>query len=226
MAVVITQVGAQIGVGKYIRASIYTWNLNQLGILNFSCWCESSVGGGVSAGQAASAFQTLFGPLLQPGLTLGTKLLGTKVSFYAPNNHLGSGIATDTIVGTSGPDALPTQTRGLISMSTGMAGQAFRGRMYPPFPAVTNSAPITGLPNAAYVAQLQLIANQLVLGFPLVSGGLTSNLFTVVFHRKAGKGGIPAAQTGDLVISAVAKPLFATQRRSGDEGRINPPIIS
>ncbi len=136
----------------------------------------------------------------------------TFAEFSNGNNGTGSGAATQ----------VPTQVCGLIKAQTAKAGRQFRGRIYIPFLG-TGSVGANGNPTAPYVTALQNLAAAVYpSSYGIIAGGNGFTMIPVIFHNK-GYGKPPTNLKGtDDVVSVVASPLFATQRRRGNYGRSNP----
>lgn len=113
-------------------------------------------------------------------------------------------------------DILPRQSSGLISFATNLAGPSYRGRAYAPFPSEASNDP-GGVPSAAYIGALQNLANVLV-GVMVVNGPNGAQLSPILWHR-----GAPAQPSFTAVTSTTVRSKWATQRRRGDFGRLNPP---
>lgn len=225
MAVTTTQPGGFVVSLDVVRLSLYTWWQGQLGMNDISYYVVSITGGTIRYGDIANWFATNFDPSYQVVLGLGVQILGWKCSSLKITPPPLPGIATDTLLGTGSTLALPTQDRGLVSFQTSVAGRAYRGRIYIPFPSRV-FLDVDSTPTAAYVTNIQGLANTLISTQNVVAGPTTAQLEPVIWHRKAGKAGVPAAKTFDFVIGANARKAWATQRKSGDLGRLNTPIIS
>lgn len=124
--------------------------------------------------------------------------------------------------GTFGTAMLPSQAAGLISFQTAVAGRAYRGRTYIGFPSTSAITSPNQGPNPTYLSSLAQWASD-ILNFNSSSdgGGNSCDCELVIYHRKAGKGGMPPAHSADMVIQGIAKPNWATQRRRGMLGRQN-----
>lgn len=123
-------------------------------------------------------------------------------------------ISTPKVAGTSSSDTLPTQVRPLVSMHTAKSGRAWRGRLYGATPSVlfadANGAPLPQL-GTAWLAALD------VWRAGSVVGGTTWSM--VLPHRK--KPDPAPLIPPDLVTILEFQDRFATQRRSGQYGRLN-----
>lgn len=126
-------------------------------------------------------------------VSAGTPLAATEELFITSG---GGG----TITG----DALPSQTTGVITLRTGQAGRARRGRVYVMGPSESHSTS-TGQPSSTYVTLLVTLGdffNAIVNDF---GSGSSTNMVPVVwsFH------------TGDYadILSIVARNKWGTQRK-------------
>ena len=187
----------------------------QLG-LNLRHYQVTAVGGqGVTLGQIATNVGTVIGPLYQAVMGGGASYQGclARIVGIGP----ASPPAWDTI-GTGpgiGPgDLLGKQLAGLISWYTAFSGRGNHGRTYVPFPSEGNNDP-GGVPSAAYVSGITNIANA---WFSVRSVGAidTSTLTPVLFHRAQG--------SSTPLLGLAVRSLWATQRRRGDFGRVNPVV--
>jgi hypothetical protein len=136
--------------------------------------------------------------------------LGIPIVFAAVSSVTGAG------PGTGGAIALPRQTAGLTHWSTHLAGRAYRGRTYWPFPATAHDTG-DGTPTTAYVTAINAIASGLV-AITGISGSGTAGCNFVINHRK-NKAGIIPPQT--FIISGTSEAKWGTQRRRGSFGRPN-----
>jgi hypothetical protein len=120
------------------------------------------------------------------------------------NASAGAGLLDNTL--------LPTQVSLVCTKRTGLAGRAFRGRFYLPFPPV-NAVTANGGVATAYATAVSPLFNDLrtVLNVPL--GGAATTLFPVVWHR--------AAHTYTPILTVHSNAEWGNQRRRGDYGRIN-----
>jgi len=195
--------------------------------------------------KAIAAFQYSNGQVEEFGIHYQIAAAGTGDSRMAVLNYMSTGVSTyllpyvpatahfygqelsavktvaptspavlyDGTAGGSASNMLPTQTRGLISWKTQFAGRAYRGRTYLPSTTIAYSTPV-GKPLLAALTSWQGWATYM-LG-PILSGGTT--WVPGVYHRTPTAG---ISSIFDQFTSAVVGPSFATQRRSGDYGRVN-----
>lgn len=111
-------------------------------------------------------------------------------------------------------DILPSQTSGVVSLRTALAGRRFRGRAFIPFPAeVSNDA--AGVPNGAYQINLGLIMNALIASRNVNVGLGSVGLVPVIYRR--------IAHTSTDIQTGIARTIWGTQRRRGSFGAANIP---
>lgn len=109
---------------------------------------------------------------------------------------------------------LPSQVRPLVQWKTALAGRAYRGRMFGFTPDTANQN-ANEHPTVFNSASWDALAARFVTGF--VELGTTWTL--VLWHRlRPPKPFIPPTP----VVVGDATKRWATQRRSGDYGRLNP----
>lgn len=218
MAIVTEQDGGYINTGNVLRANLWMALQNQVGICGCAFACTGDTGFGITAGEFANVIQTATDPKQQLLLNTTTLILGCKTTFLPPGQINKAGIASSTSVGSLSAVPLPTQDTGIVSLNTLKSGRAYRGRFYFPFPLVSQLDATDSTPTAAYVTALKNLADALVKTWNVVGAGGTATLVPTIYHR--------ANQTNDQIIGYVAKKLWATQRRRGDYGRLNSPIIT
>jgi len=218
MAIVIVQAGGDIAVDQIVHTTFYTWTQGQYGLFGISHRINT-VSFGMNCGDYAEAMQTLFQPLFQPLIANPVKLLGARVGIQLPVNNYAAGVATSTSVGSGGANQVVLQQSGLVSFRSAVRGPAGRGRAYIPFPSTQALTAITGQPEAAYVSDLQVLANDMSASQNITapSAGLNANISPVIFHRDF--------NTSTDIVTGIASDRWATQRRRGDFGRQNPDVI-
>jgi hypothetical protein len=111
-------------------------------------------------------------------------------------------------------EALPGQLAGLIRLKTDFAGPRYRGRLYFPFPSELASE-TTGIPTAAYVTGLQLLANDLNLVRD-IGNATNGGIFVPTIWSKKFK------TTADVRYVSVPQ-RWATMRSRGNFGDPNAP---
>jgi hypothetical protein len=176
--------------------------------------CQLS-GGGDSRAGLATAWDTAFQVNLKPQLAPESTYYGVQVSIvkaalvFIPYN------LTINIPGTSALHTGPTQVRSLISLKTAMSGRNYRGRMFV-MSTTQNNITVAGHPPAGWLTDVGTYATAVVAN--IVTAGTT--WIPCIYHRTPTG---PISRTFTPVTSAVVSNLWATQRRSGDFGRLNGP---
>lgn len=131
-----------------------------------------------------------------------------KSAIVFSNTHAG--------VGTGSADLLPTQTCGVGSFQTNLAGAKNRGRLYIAFPSVGDQTG-SGVPTSGYVASALTLIQTLAAGIAVVGTG-TATMVRVILHGKD-KSGVVDAPTP--VQHSTMDVIWGTQRRRGAFGRQN-----
>jgi len=197
-----------------IRAGVTCYNqpLEQVGLMVHFYRVAGISGTGTDLGTLAALIDTNLGPPILALLTTGSTYRGVRATVIDPLPPSAAAISTDG----SGPglvagDTLPTQVSGIITLVTNLGGRAYRGRKYMPFPGEADNDP-GAVPSAAYQAALTALAPKFTA--TLTSAGANNvTLLPILWHRKT--------RTYTDLQGAVAKPLWATQRRRGMFGRKN-----
>lgn len=177
----------------------------------------SETPGAVSSLDIADSLSQAFAPLYQACLADRAQYRGCGVRKIRPIpveaevlSALGQG--PGLVVG----EALPRQICGLISFRTNSTDVARRGRLYVPFPSeVDNEA--SAFPGVQYQANLTILGTTMAA---LAFAGAPGQETTLAPHIKAG-----ATDNSHLITGFIVRPLWATQRRRGDFGAINPPPV-
>lgn len=162
-------------------------------------------------------FDNALAPLYKTLLNANAHYRGVSLSrvFPAPRTKPVVRVVNDG-PGVVAGDLLPSQVCGIISATTDFAGPKYRGRAYIPFPGEVDNL-VGAVPTATYVASAQLLANKVFgqwLGIGLVAGVNDVTLDPVIFHR--------TGATSDLITGSKSKAAWATQRKRGAYGRLNP----
>lgn len=122
---------------------------------------------------------------------------------------------TEAGPGTVAAAPLPLQVTGMVTLRTGLAGRANRGRIYVPFPTIdTYDADADPSPLPAYVALLNTLGSFFVGPNTITSPENPAEEWEIEWGL--GVGGAFRAFT-----SKVARAKYATQRRRGNYGRYN-----
>lgn len=153
-------------------------------------------------------------PLIKPLLATVASYRGVSVrkvspvGIYLPQISNGNAGA-----GTGSGSPLPTQVRALLSWGTARAGRSYRGRSYIPFIASGFNGS-QGHPTGAFAILMLLVGASYAAGYTVSVGGRTATVIPVIYSKKLNE----ATQ----IVSYLSPLLWATQRRSGDRGRLNP----
>ena len=142
----------------------------------------------------------------------GVEVRVVSVTIPAIIQKVIAGAGPGTFLGT----AMGAQVSGIISWLTALAGPAFRGRTYFPFPSI-NAITAAGIPIAGYLAVLALIANAFFTFNAVSVSGRTANLLQVLWHRKT--------KTFSYMTASTTNDKFATQKRRGNYGKNRQPPI-
>lgn len=175
------------------------------------------VGGPVGTLAVATRFATLFNAAYKALLSSSANFLGVVAQKIRPlpmtvalSNNTGAGVGEAT------GDLLPKQVAGIITIKTALAGRRFRGRLYVPFPAEVDST-VAAAPTGSYITRLGTLAFALLANVVVTDMTFSETMNPIVFSRKF--------ELFTPVVDFVAKGVWATQRRRGDFGRLNPPIL-
>lgn len=166
----------------------------------------------VNAGLLAAGLVAALAPLLANA----AKVLGTSIKLVPNPDRLAvSYDTTNSIDGSGGAVALPTQTAGLIRFTSPIMGKHGEGRNYLPFPPAAKSE-LHGVPTSAYKTELAAVAS--ILGNGITVLDVPGNPGTIVptLRPTPGVPPDPATITGHVTLGA-----WATQRRRGAFGRLN-----
>jgi hypothetical protein len=215
MAVNKVQDSALLVIDADYRVSWYTWCQNQWGI-NDVAYAIDAVVGDPTMGDLAESFQSLTTANQQLWLPTQVSILGVRVTMLtgAPPRPI-AGVAVCTDVGTLTGPPVPTQSTGIISCQTALAGRKYRGRVFTPFvaPAFIGT---DGLPTASYKTLVGTYGDYLYGSpttlIPTAGGSIT--VHPVLWHR-ATSGSTP-------IIGRQVRPYWGTMRKRGDLGRTNP----
>jgi hypothetical protein len=212
------QVGEPVKVRLWCRDSA-----EQQASVNTWYYLVTAVGSTPATDQdAANQLDTFLAPLMKALLSTTAEYRGIQVQILNSVPPFAAFLQSASANSNAGPGtvaggALPTQTAGLLSFQTNLAGRAFRGRFYIPFPGVNDSG-AGGSPTAAYgVKQANLLA-VIDSTAVIVSGGSSATLTRVLLHKKNKAGGTPAPTP---VTAASFSANWATQRKRGNFGRRN-----
>jgi hypothetical protein len=194
----------------------------QRGLIRRYYQVANVTGTGPTDAEIGIRFDTAFPPLLKALMATVGIYKGVKIAKVFPGlRQRGFVNTTSTGAGTVVGDLLPTQVRGIVTLRTAQAGPGFRGRAYMPFPCEADNSPL-GVPIAGYVTRLTTLGAQLILTQAAVgAAGNQCNLVPIIWHLPKDTPNLPINRQPFPLIEAVARTRWATQRRSGEYGRIN-----
>lgn len=225
----IAQAGGVPIVGDWYNAAFYNWCNSQLGMTNIKFRVQSITGGGTSPtlGDIAKVLQDSWETNYPPMTGAETVLLGTKVNSLKPAIAQLPGVAASAVGIGLGAGNLPLQISGIVSLQTALAGRAYRGRMYIPFPDAVYDTPLLHFPTPAYTAFCATLVNDILALTTAVAagGGQTVSWLYGIYHRAViGPPPVPASFT-PLAGFARPRAAWAGQHRRGDYGKLNPQLI-
>lgn len=186
----------------------------QIGMNVLHYGVRTTISGGCTIQEFVNGLDTDLAPFYKNLISSNALYRGIGAANLIPPRTTEFSSIANAGVGTAGPNLLPTQVRGLISLYTPLAGRSNRGRVYIPFPP-TNGATVDGDPTAGYVVFLGALRNRLIIPITIVGAVGTSTFEPMIRHKVGG----PFAAT--VITSGIARSRFATQRRSGAYGRQN-----
>lgn len=203
-------------VGQIVRltsACLYpdSFGGQQVEEINMSYVC-SVAGGGDSRLALATAFNAPLLANVPSTLRTDNFYYGVKLSTHNLTPPPSPVTIISNTAGTSTADQLPTQARGLLTFATAVGGRSGRGRIYTFTPTVTYQGP-AGSPLTSYKTVWNTIVGAL---FTFSVGGSTWIL--CLAHRSKTK---PYTFTQDPILGHNMDLKWATQRRSGETGKVN-----
>jgi hypothetical protein len=175
--------------------------------LNVRHWKVTFVTGDPNLDLAFSAMSQDLAALYAPCLADRADYHGLLYSRIRPlpaNDQRGT--RAGATAGTVEESILPTQTCGIATLKTGIAGRAYRGRIYIPFPPVTFSTP-EGNPTGAYKTLINAVAQYYCTAHTYTVTGGSITLQGVLYHK------VDSSVT--FLNNWDARSYFATQRRRG-----------
>lgn len=165
--------------------------------------------------QLALLLDNLFAPLYKPLMAFTATYYGVQVQRVQPLPRTSPVVSAANVgIGTGGTSALPTQVSGIVTLQTGFAGRAFRGRAYVPFPSSASNDAVLDRPTPGYVGPLLALGVAMRTAALVGTAGNTVNMLPVLYHRATG--------TSSFLTFARANAKWATQRKRGNYGQPNP----
>lgn len=171
-------------VDDLVELTIYTRFRSQNGLMVSHLRAFGNSGTGATPGQTADGIDALIATAMKDMINVAATYLGVSIQrlLPAPKSDKFYGTANAGI-GNREDDVLVSQACGLLSVRTGLAGRAHRGRKYFPFPSETDNDP-EGKPTGSYLTRMTavgtLIFNQVVVG----AGANTTEFTPVVYSRR------------------------------------------
>lgn len=209
-------------ISQHVRL-LHWWRFNdQVGICRWDCRVAAVSGGGLNLDQIAAQVFAITSTAALDVIPASAQFDGVTAEVLVPTppppghfpNVAAAYLGTFSVL----TDPIAQQQCGIIKKYTGVAGVAFRGRMYIPFPSYFAMDPANSdKPTAFYLGKLNALALALLSIHTLTVGAASIILNPVIVH------GPPRAGTDDFVTGAEASALFGTQRRRSQYGRPNPP---
>lgn len=196
-----------------ISVQIGTFATNQAGI-NTTHWKVFGMVGEVTLDEVVDSFDEALSDLYKPLMANTASFYGIRGQRYSPGEKTVAVVSAENIgPGTAGASLLPTQTCGIVSTYSQLAGSGNRGRLFVPFPSEADNDDGTGLPTAGYKARLQNLADFLGATQQFLYGARSITLKPVIRH---------SGSVTDIEISgAIGKQKWGTQRRRGSYGQAN-----
>lgn len=211
-------------VGDILEFVVVAYMDDQIGENAFHAQVTALTAGSPTDLVAAKGFDTLMAPLYKTCINIQATYRGVSCRILRAGNPFAPATTVANAgSGSSSNNALPGQNRGLISYKTALAGPAYRGRTYVPFPsalAITTNGDLA----TSYVTAVNAIGSIIAGGStPLIDGASTVTVIFGVYHRNppTPPRTLPVQGTLTPIITRLTRPFFATQRRSGGFGRTN-----
>ena len=204
---------ATINLGDIYSVITACYANGQVGLNRTHWWCSAATGTNQTDAQFATGLNAVLAPLYKSLIPATATYYGVKVVRKVPAPvYIPQVVYSLAGPGTAGGDLLPTQVCGLLQFRTSEFGKHGRGRQYIPFVPVPGSS--GGLPDLAYITNLNLLGTELSTAL-LVGGGANTVTMTPVITGKAI--GAPFF----TVVSCLASGKFGNQYRRSDFGRSN-----
>jgi len=165
-----------MAVGDRYKVVMVTRALEQNGLMVSHWECNFTFGGTLTDQVLADKLSAVVGPLIKAILSEQAAYRGLTLQYIHPNtprDPVTSVIEQGT--GVVEGDLLPSDTSGLFSLKTGLAGRRNRGRKYIPFPGEANNA-ADATPDTTYKTGASLLAGVFTNDQDLVSAGVTNRL--------------------------------------------------
>lgn len=228
MAAVITQQGGQLFAGDVVRTEIWTYCMGQVGMCGLSFKVQGATGTlptfGAMAKQLADGLVTVS---IRKLWSTDVNFMGVKVRDIGNPVKKLSGIATLNVPGITLGAVMPGQVSGIISWKTLFTGQKYRGRSYMPFPPDSCFDLNIPGPTAGYLNDMDGVANYWMNVQIIGTAPNSADVISILYHPAYTDDlGVFHPATYDPIKSWASPQRFATQRRRGEYGALNPPVIT
>lgn len=201
--------------GDRLQVKAYCTDNSQTSVNTFYLLVTSIVSGALTDQLAINVIEAALAPLFKPILNNGASWDGATLRAA---NHVPLPVAAfsnaNAGAGTGGAIGLPKQTCGLTSWRTDLAGPAFRGRTYWPFPS-TDLNHFDGKPTPAALALYDDIGAFFDTLASITSGANQIDVDYVLWSKRH--------LVTVPITSRIQENRWATQRKRGDYGRPNVP---
>ncbi len=199
--------------GDIVEVKLYSSHTNQLGINVLHYVVADKIGLGATALQCADAATSAFASAMKALLSSEARFEGATAQVIYPVKLDSEASTGGAGAGAAGAQSLPTQTCGILTKVTGIAGRKFRGRMYVPFPCEGDNGE-DGIPEATYTGHMGDLGDAMLGALLAGTGGVNSvNLVPIIYHR--------ATHTFNYLVGYIVRPKWGTQRRRGAYGAAN-----
>jgi len=212
--------------GSVVRAQAIATRGDQTALIQSHFWVSAFTGVGCTDADLAHALDAVVGPALRNFMTDAAAYYGMLVQKIFPAPAAAHVIdQTSAGPGSAGTGTLPGEVAGLTKCGTSLAGRAFRGRMYVPYPDHANLTTDQTELTTSGVGLMGAVTTPMYSPVTVTGGGGLSQFSPVVWHRKANKAGTTTPNSFTLVTGITLELLVATQRRRSARGRPNTPPV-
>lgn len=143
---------------------------------------DNKIGPGITDADFADTFDSQLGPLYRALLPANCSYYGVKAQVIRPTRLDSVVDRTNTGAGAVAGDMCPAQVAGVVSLRSGIASRAARGRVY--FPTSSESInTATGAPAAAYITAVDTICASLLPGGTIVVGAGSMDWSWQIYSR-------------------------------------------
>src|ERR1700689_554381 len=177
MAIAVQQEGGIIGgLGSIYKWTWFFWLQGQMAMPSITLKLNTIVGGAPSdnMGDVLLPMYNNIQNTMKLGVSSSAVWAGSKLSQIYPKPAPLSGIVSDGGACAGGSGCLPLVVSGIIKTNTAVAGRAYRGRVYVPFPYAA-SVDTDFTPTSAYVTKLLNIANAWITSVASTPNAVTYN---------------------------------------------------